>query len=87
MRDLPEWLEDYTDNLDDTEVLVPAHVAQNADSERPTRVASNSRRHSVFNSLPKKTEIAKYACEPKLQGLLAEDAVAKQYLRQRSWVT
>ena len=54
LRDLPEWLEDYTDNLDDTEVLVPAHVAQNADSERPTRVASNSRRHSVFNSLPKR---------------------------------
>ena len=31
------------------------------------------------------TEIAKYACEPRLQGLPAEDALAKQYLEQKSF--
>ena len=31
------------------------------------------------------TEIAKYACEPRLQVLPAEDALAKQYLEQKSF--
>ena len=34
-----------------------------------------------------KTEIAKYACKPKWQRLIAEDALAKQYLEQKSLVT
>ena len=34
-----------------------------------------------------KTEIAKSACEPTWQGLLAEDALAKLYLEQRRMVT
>ena len=31
---------------------VPAHVAQDSDSERPTRVASNSRKPSIFTHFP-----------------------------------
>ena len=38
---------------EDTEMLVQADVAQDSDSERPTRVASNSRKHSNFTHFPK----------------------------------
>ena len=34
----------------------------------------------VFTLTSQKTEIVKNVCEPKLQGFLAEDALAKQYL-------
>ena len=42
---------------------------------------------TVFILTSQKIEIAKYACEPKRQGLLAEDALAKQYLEQKKLVT
>ena len=48
LRDLPEWLEEFTDNLEDTKVLAPAHISQDSDSERPTKVVSKSRRHSFL---------------------------------------
>ena len=36
---LPEWLEEFTENLEDPEILGPAHVSQeNSDSQRPTKV-------------------------------------------------
>ena len=38
LRDLPEWLEECTDNLEDAEVLEPAHISQDSDSERLTKV-------------------------------------------------
>ena len=53
LRDLPEWLEKFTDNLEDTEVLAPAHISQDSDSERPAKVASKSRRHSICIHFPK----------------------------------
>ena len=53
---------------------VPAHISQDSESERP--MASKSRKHSKQAHF-QMTEIAKYACEQKLQGLLAEDALAK----------
>ena len=34
LRDLPEWLEEFTDNQDDTQLLAPAHISQDSDSER-----------------------------------------------------
>ena len=51
LRDLPEWLEAFTDNLEDTEVPVTAHSSHDSDSERPTKVAS--RNHSVHTHVPK----------------------------------
>ena len=33
---LPEWLEEFIDNLEDTEV--PAHISHDSDSERSTKV-------------------------------------------------
>ena len=39
LRDLPEWLEDFTDNLMDTELLAPAHSSRESDVEHPVEVA------------------------------------------------
>ena len=39
LRDLPEW---FTDNLEDTELHVSAHISQDSGSEHPTKVASES---------------------------------------------
>ena len=40
LRDLPEWLEEFTDNLEDTKVPACANTSHDPDSERPTKVAS-----------------------------------------------
>ena len=48
LRDLPEWLEEFTDNLEYTEVHAPAHISEDSDSERPTKVVSKSRKHSIY---------------------------------------
>ena len=45
LADLPEWLEEFTDNLEDTEVPAPAHSSHDSDSERATKVVL--RKHSV----------------------------------------
>ena len=39
LRDLPECLEEFTGNLEDSEVSAPSHISQDSHSERPTRVA------------------------------------------------
>ena len=77
LRDLPEWLEEFSDNLEDTELHAPAHISQDLDQEQ--KVVSKSR-SILFILTSQKTEIAESACEPKRQGLLAEDArwVTKQ---------
>ena len=62
LQDPPEWLEEFTDNLEDTEMPVPAHISQDSDSERPTRVVSKSRKHRIFTHFPKR---------PKLRSMLA----------------
>ena len=41
---------------------------------------------TVFTLTSQKIEIAKYACEPRRQGLLSEDALAKFYHGQKSLV-
>ena len=51
LRDLPEWLEDFTENLEDTEMPAPANISHDSDSERPMKVAP--RNHSIYNHLPK----------------------------------
>ena len=50
-RDFPEWLVEFTENLEDPEVLAPAHNSHDSDSERPTKVAP--RKHSFFTHFPK----------------------------------
>ena len=55
LRDLPEWLEEFTDSLQDTELPSPAHISHDSDSERPTSVAS--RKHHLKNSFPKRSKL------------------------------
>ena len=50
LRDLPVRLEEFTDNLQDTE---PAYISQDSVSERPTNVGSKSRKQSNFSHFPK----------------------------------
>ena len=38
LRDLPESLEEFTENLEDTELHAPAHSSDDSDSELPTTV-------------------------------------------------
>ena len=54
LRHLPEWLEEFTDNLEVTEVLAPAHISQDSGSERLTNVAP--RKHSMFTHFPNDRE-------------------------------
>ena len=74
LRDLPEWLEEITENLGDTEVPAPAHISHDSDSERPTKVTLM--KHSVYTHLPKDRNCDIYL-RTKLRGLLAENALTK----------
>ena len=53
--DLPEWLKNFTENIEDEGVLAsrdtPANTSQDSDSERPAKVVS--RVHSIFTHFPK----------------------------------
>ena len=51
MRDLLEWLEDLTENLEIAEVPAPAEISHHSDPERPINEAS--RKHSIFIQFPK----------------------------------
>ena len=53
LRDLPEWLEEFTDNLEDTVMPVPAYSSRDSDSDRPTKVVSKLRKHSFCTHFPK----------------------------------
>ena len=72
LRDLPEWLEEFTDNLEDTDVPAPANISRDSDSDRPAKVAA--RNHSIHAHFPKdrtceickKTTIARAPCRKRL---------------------
>ena len=51
LRDLPEWLEEFGDNLSETEEPAAANLSPDSDSERPTEVAA--RKHSIEIHFPK----------------------------------
>ena len=51
LRDLPEWLEEFADNLEYTEVPALANTSHDSDSERPTKVAS--RKHGIYTHFSK----------------------------------
>ena len=89
LRDLPEWSEELTENLEDEGMSAsrdtPASTSHDSDSERPGKVIS--RKHEVFLLTSRKTEIAKYAREPTLQGLFAGNTLVKQYFEQKTLVT
>ena len=53
LRDLPGWLEEFTDNLEDTGTPVLADIPQDSESERPTKVVSKFWKHSIYTHFPK----------------------------------
>ena len=49
LQDLPEWLEEFTDNLEDTELLATAHSSHESG---PTEIASKPRKHIIKTHFP-----------------------------------
>ena len=65
---------------------LPAHVFSGPQIRNVLRKWYQKSWNHSFYSLPKKSDIAKHACEPRLRGLLVEDAlVKKQYLGQKKF--
>ena len=48
-----EWLEPFTDYLEDTETPAPAQISQDSDSDRTTKVAGKFRKHRICTHFPK----------------------------------
>ena len=69
--DIPEWLQEFRENLVDDRVP----------QLRDVRIWVNT----VFILTSLKTEIARSARGPKLQGPVAEDALAEPYFVQKIW--
>ena len=69
-KDADDPLEDFTDNLEDTEVPAPAHISQDSVSEHPPIVVTKLRKHSIYTHFPKdrncgvclRTKITKASC-------------------------
>ena len=68
LRDFPKWLEESTDNLEDTEVPARAHISHDSESERQTKVAS--RKNCVFFSLPTRPKLRSLLANPNHKGSL-----------------
>ena len=88
--EIPEWLQEFRENLVDDEIPVQggshASSSHEASLEPTIKRREDLGKHSVCtHSL--KTEIAKSVSGPKLQGLRAEDAMAKPYLEVSILVT
>ena len=53
LADLPEWLEEFKENLVDTELPASAHSTQESDLEHPTKVATKLRKHNIESNFLK----------------------------------
>ena len=88
--EIPEWLQEFRETLVDDEI--PVHGGSHASSchevslEPTTKRREDLGKHSVYTHSPKdrNCEICK---GPKLQGLHAEDAMAKSYFLLKNLVT
>ena len=84
LPDLPEWLQKFTEILEDTKVPALANTSQDSDPERFTKLAT--RNQSIYTHFLK---------DPKLRGLQAnqdyegswQEALAKQYLGLNNLMT
>ena len=63
----------------------PASTSRKSDSEPPRKAVSEKR--TIFVHFSRKTEIAKCAREPRLQGPSAESALVMQHFGQKTLVT
>ena len=57
LADLPFWLEDFTDNLEVTELPAPAHSSRDSDSEHNPKVVSKTRMHSIYTPKDRKCDV------------------------------
>ena len=88
-QSIPDWLQLFTDNLEDLETHVLAHSSEreNSDSEGDaSKVGTQKRKQSIYNHFPK-AEIATNAWEPKLRGFFAEDVERDLFREQKNLVT
>ena len=84
LRDLPERLAEFTENLEYTEVSAHAHLSHDSDSERPTKVAP--RKRSIYIHFPE-NRTCEVCLRSNMTTALAEDALAKHpYFVQESLV-
>ena len=81
-QDIPDWLQPFSDNLEDLETHVPAHS-----SERELQKWRHKNGRTVSLLTSPKTEIATHAWEPKLRGFFAEDSMRDLFHEQKSVVT
>ena len=88
--EIPEWLQEFRENLVDDEI--PIQGGSHASSSHEASLDPTTKRredlgvHSVCTHFPK-DEIARSVKGSKLQGLHAEDAMAKPYLVLTTSVT
>ena len=76
LRDLPEWLKDFTENLEDERVLASRDTSGKTshDSDKERLPKEVSRKHSVFTHLPKdqncevceRTKITRAPCKKRI---------------------
>ena len=78
--EIPEWLPEFTENLVDD--AVPEHRDSHASSFHEVSLQPTS---TMLKLTSPKTEIARSARGPKLQGPRAEDALAELYLVLKFW--
>ena len=89
--EIPEWLQEFRENLVDDEI--PLQGGSHASSSHEASLEPTTERDvrtwvsTVFILISLRTEIARSASGPKLQGLRAEDAKAKPYLELTILVT
>ena len=89
----PEWLQEFRENLVDDEIPLQggSHASSSHEGslEPTTKRREDLGKHNVhtFILISLRTEIARSASGPKLQGLRAEDAKAKPYLELTILVT
>ena len=53
LADLPEWLEEFTENLEESELPADAYTSHDSDLERPTKLETKSRKHIIYTHVPK----------------------------------
>ena len=83
LRDLPEWLEEIRDNLDDAEVPASAYISHTLRSG--TSYESGIKEAQYLYSLLKRPKLRYLLATKKMTRLLAEDALAKLHLEQKKF--
>ena len=82
LGDLPEWLEEFADNLEDTEVPAPGHISHYSDSERPTEVDQEAQ---YLCSLPKRSKLRSMLANQNDKGSLQKAHWRSSTSRRKNW--